>query len=901
MKSLFLALALALSLAPTPSRAAFVTVAFAAIQAGAGVAAAFGAAIGIGTFATKLIFGVALSLVGQLFAQKPESIKPGGIQTEQTTTGDTTPQKFVVGRYSLEGHAVAPAYSRAKNNIILTYILEFSNIPVVGLTGRVAIDGQWADILETPPAGRDATTAKTLSGFNEKGLDHAWIWIQDGTQTEAHPHLVEAYGNHPDRPWTTDHKLIGSAYAILEFVTDQELFSGLPSVRFEVEGIRLYDPRKDSSVGGSGPHRWGNPATWEWTENPQVINYNILRGITLPTGDIYGGQVPAEDLPLDNWFAAMNECDVLIGDRKQFVAGFEIDTNNMEPFDVINEMNRASFAQMSEFGGVFRVRVGAPASAVMHVTDDDFLTTEAMEFDPFPGLDTAFNYFTGTYVEPNNIWEGTSADPVENPVWEAEDGGRRLPLELGLSAVAVKSQAQHLLSAYANDNRRFRVHRLALPPGFALLEPLDGITWTSEKRGYTDKLFEITKVEVRADTLVEIATVRERDSGDVAWTQAQDVPAPATNNAYTPASLPEVSIPAESIVSTTAVVREALRSVIAFDVVSEATDALPRIEVHYQEETAGVWVSMATGDLGRYEFTAPADGSYRFRARTFSFSQAPGPWSETPFVNTTTLSAEPDSVTGFFAEVNAGITNLEWDPVESGDLSYYRLRHSTALSGATWADATTAVDKVPRPGSSVALPTRPGTYLIKAVSKTGVSSQGVASVVLDDDDTPDFTQTLTDAQHPGFGGTKTDTTEVSGSLRITDPSTAPSSGTYDFSGHIETHDSTVRRVRARIDVSVSRIDLSSGGWDDIPGPWDTWPGPWDEWTDSPQFADTDVQFFISTTQDDPSGSPVWSDWRRFRVAEFRGRAFRFRAVLRSSSANVTPSISAMTAIVEYDT
>lgn len=37
-----------------------------------------------------------------------------------------------------------------------------------------------------------------------------------------------------------------------------------------VLGRRLYDPRKDSTAGGSGPHRLANPATWEWSDNPSL-------------------------------------------------------------------------------------------------------------------------------------------------------------------------------------------------------------------------------------------------------------------------------------------------------------------------------------------------------------------------------------------------------------------------------------------------------------------------------------------------------------------------------------------------------------------------------------------------------------------------------------------------------
>ncbi|WP_375553404.1 hypothetical protein [Roseovarius mucosus] len=542
---LFFAVLVALIAAPSGAMAepisSAIAVALAASSAGASAFAAIAAGFSaLGAFASQLVAGLGLSLLSQAFAKKPK-VNRQGIQTEQVTTGDVSPQRFIVGRTAIEGgHLVAPMYTRFKNNGIVTYILEVSNIPIKGLTGRIIVNGKYSAI-EAPDnsAGPfnevpENSGRQILTEFRQDDTDPtAWLWFYDGTQTTASAPLVTFYENHVDRPWTANHVLRGTSYLVIEFALDPEIYQGLPSVRLEVDGINLYDPRKDTTVGGSGAHRWDNPATWEWTDNPQVINYNILRGITLPTGDIWGGQVPAEDLPLDNWFAAMNECDVLVGDRKQYVAGFEINVEEMEPSDVIEEMNRASFAQMSEFGGVFRVRVGAPAAPVMHVTDADFVTTEQSLQTPFPAFDTVINGMTGTYVEPNDIWEGREADLILNEDWVAEDGRQRVE-SLGLPAVSVKAQAQQLLSAYLLDARRFRTHQMTLPPSFALVEPLDSISFTSEVYGYTDKTFEVIEVEDRPDTLLQRATVREREAGDVAIKPELEVPAPLPTNGQTP-------------------------------------------------------------------------------------------------------------------------------------------------------------------------------------------------------------------------------------------------------------------------------------------------------------------------------------------------------------------------------
>src|SRR5690606_32671030 len=94
-----------------------------------------------------------------------------------------------------------------------------------------------------------------------------------------------------------------------------------PSLMFEVKGAPAYDPRKDTTVGGSGSHRWSDQNTWEYTDNPAVIMYNLERGIYNGTERIVGRGVAASRLPLSEWFTAMNICDETMPDgSKRYTA-----------------------------------------------------------------------------------------------------------------------------------------------------------------------------------------------------------------------------------------------------------------------------------------------------------------------------------------------------------------------------------------------------------------------------------------------------------------------------------------------------------------------------------------------------------------------------------------------------
>lgn len=76
--------------------------------------------------------------------------------------------------------------------------------------------------------------------------------------------------------------LAGYAYSVVSLpVTD---FQGQLAFSARVQGRRLYDPRKDSTNGGTGAHRLNNPATWEYSANPALALADWLYSSTYGAG-----------------------------------------------------------------------------------------------------------------------------------------------------------------------------------------------------------------------------------------------------------------------------------------------------------------------------------------------------------------------------------------------------------------------------------------------------------------------------------------------------------------------------------------------------------------------------------------------------------------------------------------
>lgn len=487
-------------------------------------------ASGIGAFASssvlagafvRLAGSLVLSQLAKALAPKPGKPRQPGIKTTVTSTGGVNPQSFILGLYATSGNEVAPPYSHGDSgktpNAFLTYIHDVGDIAGATLN-RLIINDNYVTITGTPgPSGNDVT-----------GRYDGYVTVRyyDGTQTTASSYLTSNYSTRPTRPWTSDMIGRGIPYVVTRFRYKRSLFNSLPTLRYELQGLALYDPRSDTTVGGSGAQRWADPATWVFTENPAVMIYNILRGITLADGSVWGGECEEADLPLANWFAAMNVCDESVpldagGTQTRYKAGFEVSVDT-PPADVIDELLKACSGQISEFGGVYKMTAGGPAAAVYFFTDDDVIVSDEQAFVPFPSIDETYNAVHASYPARASKWAAKDAPPRYSTTYETEDQNRRLVAELTLPAVYEPLQVQRIMQAYIEEERRFRRHIIALPPDAATLEPLDVVSWTSTANGYSAKDFEIASLSDSLMTLTQSIAIRERDASDYTWTPATD-------------------------------------------------------------------------------------------------------------------------------------------------------------------------------------------------------------------------------------------------------------------------------------------------------------------------------------------------------------------------------------------
>jgi hypothetical protein len=214
---------------------------------------------------------------------------------------------------------------------------------------------------------------------------------------------------------------------------------------------------------------------------------------------------------------------------------------------------------------------------------------------------------------------------------------------------------------------------------------------------------------------------------------------------------------------------------------------------------------------------------------------------------------------------------------------------------------------VPGNTALAVMPLKPGTYLLRPVDASG--EQGpVSAIATAGIQVMPFAPVTTLQEDAAFTGAKSQTILETGVLRLNGSGNVDAvanfdaivnvdglggvflSGTYDFAAGMNF--GSVKRVRLR-----SLIDLTVLGiLDNV----DTRPLTVDDWLnfDGVDGGEVDCVVEYRTTQTNPSGSPVWSAWRRVDNTEDSAWGVQARALLSTTDPGFSPAISQLRLIAE---
>ena len=672
-------------------------------------------------------------------------------------------------------------------------------------------------------------------------------------------------------------------YVRLKFNADA-FPNGIPVITALVKGKKLYDPRTSTTV---------------WSDNPALCLRDYLTSK-------YGLEEKTVNIDDTLVISSANICDqtnTIAGTTRYTCNGSF--TTASTPYDMMSELLKSMGGSLWYAQGKWRMKSAYWTDTVMDLNEDDLrsgisLSTRHSRRDNF-------NVIKGTFRGEESNWQVTDYPQVTSTAYLVADGGQEsvADVDLAFTDNYIEARRLGLISLERNRqqltvNASFGLRTLGLQVGDNVRISNERFGWVLTEESDTRKEFEVVSWSFGLTDGLDLQTqMTLRETAESVFDEVNDGVVYERDNTslLSPFLVPSVGL---SAVVRTQVIREKLTNIITLTVTSGASERIDYVECEFKLSSADTdsWITLGTGQIGDFEAVDLEDGNYDFRGRAINTFGVKGEWEYLSSINASGLLAPPSDVTGLVAEVNGSVITLDWEAIPDLDLSYYRIRYSPEIAGATWANSLTYVDKVPRPASSVSVPARSGTYLVRAYDKSGIGSVNYTSVIVPLANIEPLSQSTTLTDSPSFTGSKTNTEVVSNSLRLDDYVTSPSEGEYLFSSHIETSGSSVTRCRVYVSATTVRHDDTAGLFDDQPDLFNDGVGLFDDLGGNSQFADTNIITLVSTTQDDPDGTPTWSSYTAIKVADLSARAFRFKVKLTSSSNNITPSVTSLTAYVE---
>lgn len=662
---------------------------------------------------------------------------------------------------------------------------------------------------------------------------------------------------------------------------------GMPNITVVVRGYnKIYDPR-DDSVG--------------YTNNSALVVNDYL------TNAQWGRKADYDERIWEGLLiAAANICDEDVplaagGTEKRYATDGSFLTDS-PPDDILGKLLATMHGEAVFDGNRWGIYAGAYQVPTITLTDDDMRAPSRIS--TVTSARDSFNGVKGTYTGPDVNWTTADFPAIQSSSMLAADGGREQWKDIELPFVISPSRAQRIAKIDLLLTVQEVVEQFYGKLSCYRVKAGTIIYRTSERYGWNEKPFKVARGQIGAsgdppvmgfDLILQEVTP---DAWD--WSTDEDRavdPSPDTNF---PNVFPQPPIPPLTVTET----------------LYQSSPAMPwqsrvRFEWH---GPADAFVTGGGGYLLRYR--ALADEAWTAVPQTrfpFHVEDALPPGSYTAEVRSISWAGHASSD---FLSIDFEVYGLGAPPNPPGDLNvvpmaggtvahatfnqavdidvlrggFIHFRHSPATTGATWAQSVAISRPLPGDATETLLPLKAGTYMAKSLDVAGNYSTSFAGFVQSQDAAWDFVVLASLEESPDFTGTKTNCV-VGGDdiLRIDDLGTP--AATYDFADVIDL--GAVFNVRCTnvIDAFAENINDTI---DSRTAPVDTWP----DWDGAPIGIEADAWTELRKTNDDPSGSPVWSPWQRFHAVEARARGLQFRAQLVSNDPAFTMAILSLGVVVE---
>lgn len=623
--------------------------------AGAMNAAAIGAKVAAG-----IIIATAAGLASKLLLGSAKSLNGGSVSRLEISIDPTAPRKIVFGTTA----AGADERYHELTNKAGNYIEESSEGDdakgdyqhrVIALASHKlhAVRSVWLNDVLCYNNG-------TATGKYTEKAGLKITAITEGSSANAAPF---ASGNF----WTTACKFTGCAYLRISQKLDADVYpDGLPTrLTTVVDGCPVYDPRQDSTNGGSGGHRWNDQNTWSFVSasdeigrNPALCLLTYLIGYRINGKLAWGMGIPAARIDLGNFIAYANMADEIVSAGSITVKRYQADCllSTADSHETnINILTAAmGSAKMIDAGGVYQLVGGYNDldGPVFVMTLDDIL--QGYEWNPSAAsIQNRYNVARGRFANPNKLyvledWGRLEIAPL------ADDIPRTLTMEF--ASVTRPESCQRIAKQALVRNAYTGTFSAVFGPRAFAVQVGSLVRLIIPHRGWDQPgtLFRVISQAESTDLIFQM-TLQEEDEAIYAWDEDESVPLPP--DVRPPAYDPNKTVPVQQLAANARSILNSYGETTSQIDVSWLTPdaAVSGIQIECREQNGSKWQTLTDRfeeGAGEFTFTAMAGGvTHEVRARYIMFSGIYGPWST---VEITSLESNRNTgVVGYLTDERA--------------------------------------------------------------------------------------------------------------------------------------------------------------------------------------------------------------------------------------------------------
>ena len=706
--------------------------------------------------------------------------------------------------------------------------------------------------------------------------------------------------------WGSNHKLSGLAYLAIRFTWNQDAFTGIPKVQAKVQGKKIVT--LNSSLVESSP---------TFSANPAFCLLDYLRN------ERYGKGIATADIDLQSFRDASVVCDTQVtpfsggSDINLFDCNAVLDTSK-KVIENVREILKGCRGFLPYTSGKYKLIIETTGTASITLTEDDIIGGYTLSS---PSKNDKYNRVIVSFVNPDRNFQVdevqfppvddsglTSAD--QHATMKTADGGFLLEGKFDFKTLTSPYQAEEMAEIILRRSRE--ALSLEINVGFDAYDLAIGdiVNITHASLGFSAKAFRVMGITFNEDFTIGLKLIEYQASHYTFASKTQVSSTPSTNlpNPFT------IQPPASVTLSDQLIEYNDGTVIVALDIAIGASpdSFIDFYQVEYKLSTDSNFIIYAQGSgLNHRVLNVIDQSTYDVRVKAVN----------TLGVSSSYVSAQrtivgaiapPSDVENFTCNVSGADAHLSYDAVSDLDLAFYQIRFSNKTDGtAEWLNSVNLVTKVSRPATSITVPARVGTYLIKAVDKLGNFSSNATAVISNVTSVTNFNAVSTVNEHPTFAGTKNnvvisddaiilDSSELFDSAsgdfddettRFFDSGVANAdflaSGNYEFANVIDIGAKHTVRVTASLTQTARNpddlFDNRSGNFDDAKSNFDG---------DTP--ANCDAHLEIATSDD----NSTFTSFQTFVIGNYTARYLKFRLVLTSSDLASTAVVQEATVTVD---